>query len=114
MAVTAAMAGACYLRAESGINTLADFRIRGPSARCTARQAAAATARVEVAQISPCPVPVGTVVQRCRRLRRVIGDLTSAGQSVLVARGRQGRLGQHALQEQHESLAAPVRLGTAR
>ena len=75
----------------------------GSSRDCTGRGGADLT----------IPVPVGTVVQDVET-REVIGDLTSAGQAVLVAKGGRGRLGKYALQEQHESLAAPARLRNSR
>jgi GTP-binding protein len=84
--------GSVYLRAESGINTLADFRIQrtyravhgeaGSSRDCTGRGGADLT----------IPVPVGTVVQDVET-QEVIGDLTSAGQSVRVAQGGRGGWG---------------------
>src|SRR5262245_49539042 len=84
--------GNVYLRAEGGINTLADFRIlrtyraahgeAGSSRDCTGRGGA------DLA----IPVPVGTVVQDLDT-QEIIGDLTAAGQSVLVAKGGKGGWG---------------------
>ncbi len=84
--------GSVFLHAATGINTLADFRIvrtyraahgeAGSSRDCTGRGGADLT----------IPVPVGTVVQDVET-QEVIGDLTSAGQSVLVARGGRGGWG---------------------
>ncbi len=84
--------GSVYLRAQEGINTLADFRIlrtyraahgdAGSSRDCTGRGGADLT----------IPVPVGTVVQDVET-QEVIGDLTSAGQAVLVAKGGRGGWG---------------------
>ena len=84
--------GSVYLRAQEGINTLADFRIlrtyraahgdAGSSRDCTGRGGADLT----------IPVPVGTVVQDVET-QEVIGDLTSAGHAVLVAKGGRGGWG---------------------
>jgi GTP-binding protein len=84
--------GSVYLRAEAGINTLADFRIlrtyraahgeAGSSRDCTGRGGA------DLA----IPVPVGTVVQDLDT-QEVIGDLTRSGDSVLVAQGGKGGWG---------------------
>jgi len=84
--------GSVYLRAEPGINTLADFRIlrtyraehgqAGSSRDCTGRGGSDLT----------IPVPVGTVVQD-RETQETIGDLTNAGQTVLVAKGGRGGWG---------------------
>ena len=84
--------GSVFLRAEGGINTLADFRIlrtyraahgeAGSSRDCTGRGGA------DLA----IPVPVGTVVQDLDT-QEIIGDLTKPGQSVLVAKGGKGGWG---------------------
>ncbi|HZF26631.1 MAG TPA: GTPase ObgE [Steroidobacteraceae bacterium] len=84
--------GSVYLRAESGINTLADFRIirtyraahgeAGSSRDCTGRGGT----DLSIA------VPVGTVVQDIDT-QEVMGDLTQPGQSVLVAKGGKGGWG---------------------
>jgi GTP-binding protein len=84
--------GDVYLRAMSGINTLADFRIErtykaghgepGGSNDCTGHGGA----DVYV------PVPIGTVV-RDAETEEVLGDLTRDGQELLVARGGKGGWG---------------------
>jgi len=84
--------GSVYLRAASGINTLADFRIErtfkaghgepGGSNDCTGR--GGADLRV--------PVPIGTVV-RDADTREQLGDLTRDGEELLVARGGKGGWG---------------------
>ncbi|MBS0579017.1 MAG: GTPase ObgE [Proteobacteria bacterium] len=84
--------GDVYLRAKSGINTLADFRIErtykaghgepGGSNDCTGHGGA----DVYV------PVPIGTVV-RDADTEEVLGDLTRDGQELLVARGGKGGWG---------------------
>jgi GTP-binding protein len=84
--------GSVYLRAASGINTLADFRIErafkaghgeaGGANDCTGRSGADLYV----------PVPIGTVV-RDSETRELLGDLTSDGDELLVARGGKGGWG---------------------
>jgi GTPase len=84
--------GSVYLRAASGINTLADFRIErtykaqhgepGGGNDCTGRGG----------QDLFIPVPVGTVV-RDANTEEQLGDLTRAGTELLVARGGKGGWG---------------------
>jgi GTPase len=84
--------GSVYLRAATGINTLADFRIErtykaqhgepGSSNDCTGRGGS----NLYV------PVPIGTVV-RDAETQEVLGDLTRDGQELLVARGGKGGWG---------------------
>jgi GTPase len=84
--------GSVYLRAASGINTLADFRIErtfkaghgepGGGKDCTGR----AGADLYV------PVPVGTLVRDADTLE-VLGDLKRDGEELLVARGGKGGWG---------------------
>ena len=84
--------GSVYLRAASGINTLADFRIArtyraqhgepGGANDCTGRSGADLYV----------PVPLGTVV-RDADTREELGDLTRDSQLLLVARGGKGGWG---------------------
>ena len=84
--------GSVYLRAVSGINTLADFRIArtyraghgesGGSNDCTGRNGA----DLHIA------VPVGTVV-RDTETQETLGDLTRHDEELLVARGGKGGWG---------------------
>jgi GTP-binding protein len=84
--------GSVYLRAASGINTLADFRIErnfkaghgepGGSNDCTGRGGADLYV----------PVPIGTVV-RDTDTQEELGDLTRDGEELLVARGGKGGWG---------------------
>jgi len=84
--------GSVYLRAASGINTLADFRIErtfkaahgepGGSNDCTGRGGADLYV----------PVPIGTVV-RDADTQEQLGDLTRDGEVLLVARGGKGGWG---------------------
>ncbi len=93
-------------RREQGINTLADFRYnrafrapaRQPQARATTAPARGGTDLI-------VEVPIGTVVVDVDTEEQ-LGDMTEAGQRLLVGEGRQGRLGQYPLQEQHQSHAA--------
>src|SRR5579863_5162744 len=78
--------GSVYLRARSGINTLADFRIErtykaghgepGGSNDCTGRGGSDLY----------IPVPVGTTV-RDEETNEELGDLTQDGQVLPVAKG---------------------------
>ncbi len=84
--------GSVFLRAEPGINTLADFRIMrtyraahgepGSGRDCTGRSG-------EDLHVA---VPLGTVVQDVDT-QEVIGDLTMPGQGLLVAQGGRGGWG---------------------
>src|SRR4029077_18322746 len=84
--------GSVYLRAATGIHTLADFRIKrtykaqhgepGSSNDCTGRGGSDLYV----------PVPIGTVV-RDAETQEVLGDLTRDGQELLVARGGKGGWG---------------------
>src|SRR5215469_9828770 len=84
--------GSVYLRAATGINTLADFRIErtfkaahgepGSSNDCTGRGGADLYV----------PVPIGTVV-RDAGTQEQLGDLTRDGEELLVARGGKGGWG---------------------
>ena len=84
--------GSVFLRAEAGINTLADFRISrtykaphgepGGSRDCTGRGGSDLHILV----------PLGTVVQDVDT-QEIIGDLTLPGQGLLVAQGGRGGWG---------------------
>jgi len=84
--------GSVYLRAATGINTLADFRIArtfkaghgeaGGANDCTGRGGSDRYV----------PVPIGTVV-RDSDTHEVLGDLTRDGEELLVARGGKGGWG---------------------
>ena len=84
--------GSVYLRAATGINTLADFRIArtykaghgepGSANDCTGHGGADLYV----------PVPIGTVV-RDAETQEVLGDLTRDGEELLVARGGKGGWG---------------------
>ena len=84
--------GSVYLRAQEGINTLADFRIAriykaphgepGGSRDCTGRSG----------EDLYVPVPTGTLVQDAET-DEVLGDLKEAGRVLLVAQGGKGGWG---------------------
>ncbi len=84
--------GSVYLRAATGINTLADFRIErvfraghgepGGANDCSGRGGADLYV----------PVPIGTVV-RDGETHEELGDLTRGGQELLVAKGGKGGWG---------------------
>jgi GTP-binding protein len=84
--------GSVYLRAASGINTLADFRIErtlraghgepGGANDCTGRDGADLY----------LPVPIGTVVRNAET-HEELGDLTRDGELLMVARGGKGGWG---------------------
>ena len=84
--------GSVYLRAASGINTLADFRIErtfkaqhgepGGANDCAGRDGADLYV----------PVPIGTVVRNADTHEQ-LGDLTRHGEELLVARGGKGGWG---------------------
>jgi len=86
------LGGSVYLRAQAGINTLADYRIArtfraengqpGSSADCTGRGG----------EDLYIPVPVGTVVLE-EETGETLGDLTADGQVLLVAHGGKGGWG---------------------
>ncbi|MGE3667306.1 MAG: Obg family GTPase CgtA [Steroidobacteraceae bacterium] len=86
------LGGSVYLRAAEGINTLADFRIErtfkgehgqpGSGNGCTGRGG----------DDRHVTVPVGTIV-RDTDTQEILGDLTHAGQELLVAQGGKGGWG---------------------
>src|SRR5688572_22225421 len=84
--------GSVYLRAQEGINTLADFRIsrtyRAPHGTPGGAQDCTGAGGDDLY----VPVPVGTVIQD-QDTQEVLGDLAQAGQTVLVARGGKGGWG---------------------
>jgi GTP-binding protein len=86
------LGGSVYLRAQEGINTLADFRVQrtfraqhgqpGSGADCTGRGG----------EDLYVPVPVGTVVTD-EETGETLGDLAVAGQVLRVAQGGKGGWG---------------------
>ncbi len=90
--MTAGCGGSVYLRAQEGINTLVDYRIQrtfraqngqpGGGQDCTGRGG----------EDLYVPMPVGTVVFD-DDTGETLGDLSTAGQTLLVARGGKGGWG---------------------
>jgi GTP-binding protein len=86
------LGGSVWLRAQEGINTLVDYRIRrtfraqngqpGGGQDCTGRGG----------EDLFVPVPVGTVIFD-DETGELLGDLSSAGQTLLVAKGGKGGWG---------------------
>ena len=86
------LGGSVWLRAQEGINTLADYRIRhtfrarngqpGGGQDCTGRGG----------EDLYIPMPVGTVVID-DETSETLGDLSAAGQTLLVAKGGKGGWG---------------------
>ncbi|MHB8456048.1 MAG: Obg family GTPase CgtA [Acidiferrobacterales bacterium] len=84
--------GSIYLLADSGLNTLADFRYstqfraehgeRGHGRNCTGK----------AGEDLVVPVPLGTLV-RDAETAELIGDITRVGDRLLVAKGGRGGLG---------------------
>ena len=84
--------GNVYIVAAAGINTLADFRIqrtfRAPHGEAGSGNECTGACGVDLDVI----VPVGTAIQDADTDEQ-IGDLTSAGQRILVAKGGKGGWG---------------------
>src|SRR6266853_656568 len=84
--------GSVYLRAASGINTLADFRIertfKAPHGEPGGANACSGRGGADLY----VPVPIGTVV-RDADTHEELGDLTRDGEELLVARGGKGGWG---------------------
>lgn len=86
------LGGSVYLRAAAGINTLADYRI---SRTFKARSGEAGSGNDKVGKGGDdlyVPVPVGTIV-RDKETGEQLGDLTSVGDTLQVARGGKGGWG---------------------
>jgi GTP-binding protein len=84
--------GSVWLEADSGLNTLADFR---HSRRFGAERGHDGQGRQRTGRSGEdvtVPVPVGTLV-RDRDTEEVIGDLTAHGKRLCVAEGGRGGLG---------------------
>ncbi len=84
--------GSVWLEADSGLNTLADFR---HSRRFSAERGRGGQGRQMAGRSGEdivIPVPVGTLV-RDQDTGEVMGDLTHVGERLCVARGGRGGLG---------------------
>jgi GTP-binding protein len=84
--------GDVYLRAASGINTLADFRIERTFRAAHGESGGANDCTGHGGADVYVPVPIGTVV-RDAETQEILGDLTKDGQELLVARGGKGGWG---------------------
>jgi GTPase len=84
--------GSVYLRAASGINTLADFRIERTFKAAHGEPGGANDCNGRGGADLYVPVPIGTVV-RDADTHEQLGDLTRDGDELLVARGGKGGWG---------------------
>src|SRR5437879_1621712 len=84
--------GSVYLRAASGINTLADFRIERTFKAAHGEPGGANDCSGRGGADLYVPVPLGTVV-RDADTHEELGDLTRDGEQLLVARGGKGGWG---------------------
>jgi GTPase len=84
--------GSVYLRAASGINTLADFRIERTFKAAHGESGGANDCTGRGGTDLYVPVPIGTVV-RDADTQEQLGDLTRDGEELLVARGGKGGWG---------------------
>src|SRR5438105_4081895 len=84
--------GSIYLRAASGINTLADFRIERTFRAANGEPGGANDCSGRSGADLYVPVPLGTVV-RDADTHEELGDLTREGEELLVARGGKGGWG---------------------
>jgi len=107
------LGGSVYLKAVEGMNTLADFRISRTYKGQNGESGSGNDCTGHGGDDIYVPVPVGTVISD-RDTGEQLGDLATEGQSLLVAKRRQRRLGQHALQIEHQSHAAQIGIGTSR
>jgi len=86
------LGGSVYLRAVSGINTLADFRIERTYRAGHGESGGANDCTGRGGKDLYVPVPIGTVV-RDAETQEELGDLTRHGAELLVARGGKGGWG---------------------
>lgn len=84
--------GSVFLRADAGINTLADFRIARTYRAAHGEPGSGRDRTGRSGEDLYVPVPLGTVVQDVDT-QEVIGDLTRPGAGLLVARGGRGGWG---------------------
>src|SRR5215472_5401094 len=84
--------GSVYLRAASGINTLADFRIERTFKAAHGEPGSANDCTGRSGSDLYIPVPIGTVV-RDAETQEQLGDLTRDAEVLLVARGGKGGWG---------------------
>ncbi len=102
------LGGSVYLKAVEGMNTLADFRISRTYKGQNGESGSGNDCTGHGGDDTYVSIPIGTVVTD-KDTGETLGDLTVEGQTLLGCEGRQGRLGQYALQVQHQSHAAQIR-----
>ena len=102
--------GSVYVRADNGLNTLADFRYtrlyRANSGRGGAGRDRCGRGGADLT----VRTPPGTVITDAQT-SELIGDVIRHGDCLLVARGGRGRAGQRAFQIKHQPHAAPNHAG---
>ena len=84
--------GSVYLIAESGINTLAEFRVRRRFAAGNGRGGAGRQRTGASGEDLYVPVPAGTVASDLDT-EEILGDLATVGEALKVAQGGRGGLG---------------------
>jgi GTP-binding protein len=84
--------GSVYLVAREGINTLVDFRVRRRFRAAQGRGGAGQNMTGAAGEDLYIDVPKGTVIADLDT-NEILGDLTDAGQELLVARGGRGGFG---------------------
>ncbi len=84
--------GSVYLIARSGMNTLAEFRVRRRFAAGNGSGGAGRRRTGASGQDLYVPVPAGTIVSDLDT-EEILGDLATAGQTLKVAQGGRGGLG---------------------
>jgi GTP-binding protein len=84
--------GSLYLRAVEGINTLADFRIERTFKAANGEPGGGRDCSGRGGEDMRIAVPVGTIVRDADTLE-TLGDLTTAGTEILVAKGGKGGWG---------------------
>ena len=84
--------GSVFLIAKSGLNTLAEFRVRRRFAAQSGRGGAGRQRTGASGEDLYVPVPAGTVVSDIDT-DEILGDLAAAGQTLKVAQGGRGGLG---------------------
>ena len=86
------LGGSVWLRAQEGINTLADYRIRRTFRAQNGQPGGGQDCTGKGGDDLTIPMPVGTVVFD-DDTSETLGDLSTAGQTVLVAKGGKGGWG---------------------
>ncbi|HLG52324.1 MAG TPA: GTPase ObgE [Steroidobacteraceae bacterium] len=86
------LGGSVWLRAQEGINTLADYRIRRTFRAQNGQPGGGQDCTGKGGDDLTIPMPVGTVVID-DDTSETLGDLSTAGQTVLVAKGGKGGWG---------------------